>query len=243
MWSVFRKELNAFFSSAVGYLAIGVFLVVLGLLLFVFPDTSLLNYPFASLDQLFDVAPWVFLILIPAVTMRTLAEERQRRTLELLLTHPLTPAQIVVGKYLACVTIAVLALLPTLLYYYTVYELGSPRGNLDAGAIAGSYVGLALLASVFAAIGLFASSLSSNQIVGFLLAALLCFLVHYGFEFMSRAPAFVGTLDNLIQQLGLEYHYRSISRGLVLVTDLLYFGSVAAWFLYTTVLTLDARRA
>jgi len=243
MWSVYQKELSGFFSGLVGYLAIGVFLVVLGLILFVFPDTSLLNYNYATLDQLFEIAPWVFLFLIPAITMRSLAEEQQQRTLELLLTYPITPTQIVLGKFFACVTIAALALLPTLLYYYTVHELGSPRGNLDAGAIAGSYVGLLFLAAIFCAIGLFASSLSRNQIVAFLTAALLCFLVHYGFDFLSAVPLFIGKLDNVIQQFGIDYHYRSISRGLVLLADMVYFTSVAGWFLYTTVLVLNTRRA
>lgn len=243
MGSVYRKELGAFFSSLVGYLAIGVFLILLGLVLFVFADTSLLNYNFATLDQLFEIAPWVFLILIPAITMRSLAEERQQRTMELLLTYPLTPTQIVLGKYFACLTIAALAILPTLLYYYTVYELGSPRGNLDSGAIAGSYVGLLFLAGIFSAIGVFASSLSQNQIVGFLAAAFLCFLVHYGFQFLSNLPVFVGKLDNLIQQLGIEYHYRSISRGLVLFPDIFYFVSVAGWFLYTTILNVKTQQA
>ncbi len=242
MLSIYKKELSAFFSGLIGYLAIGVFLLLLGLILFVFPDTSLLNYNFASLDQLFELAPWVFLILIPAITMRSLAEEQQQRTLELLLTYPITPSQIVLGKYFACVSIAVLAIVPTFIYYYTIYELGSPRGNLDSGAIAGSYVGLIFLASIFCAIGIFTSSLSQNQIVGFLTAAVLCFLVHYGFKYLSNLPIFVGKLDNVIQQLGIEHHYRSISRGLVLLPDVVYFVTVAGWFLYSTILRLQSQR-
>ena len=238
MLAVFRRELAALLSSLIGYLAIGVFLVLLGLVLFVFPDTSLLEYNYATLDQLFDVAPWVFLILVPALTMRSLAEERQQRTVELLLSYPLTPAQVVIGKYLACVAIAALAILPTLLYYYTVYQLGSPRGNLDAGAVAGSYAGLFLLAAVFCAVGLFASSLSQNQIVGFLLAVLLCFLVHFGFQYVSNLPIFFGTLDDLVQRLGGEFHYRSISRGLVVVPDVVYFVSISAYFLFLATLSL-----
>lgn len=243
MYSVYRKELQGFFSSLIGYLTIGVFLLVLGLIMFVFPDTSLLNFSYATLDQLFEIAPWVFLILIPAVTMRALAEERQQRTLELLLTYPLSPTQIVLGKYFASLTIAVLALLPTLLYYYTVYELGSPQGNLDSGAIAGSYLGLVFLAGIFCAIGMFASSLSQNQIIGFLLAATLCFLMHYGFQFVSNLPIFVGRVDNAVQLFGIEQHYRSISRGLIVLADVVYFVSVAAWFLYVTVLRVKAERA
>ena len=231
MLAVYRRELAALLSSLIGYLAIGVFLVLLGLVLFVFPDTSLLEYNYATLDQLFEVAPWVFLFLVPALTMRSLAEERQQRTVELLLSYPLTPAQVVLGKYLACVTIAALAILPTLLYYYTVYEVA-------AGAVAGSYAGLFLLAAVFCAVGLFASSLSQNQIVGFLLAVLLCFAVHFGFQFVSTLPVFFGTLDDLVQRLGGEFHYRSISRGLIVLPDVVYFVSLAAWFLFLATLSL-----
>ena len=242
MVSVFLREFGSFASSLVGYLAVGVFLVLLGLLLFVFPETSLLEYKTASLDQLFELAPWVFLLLIPAITMRSLAEERQQRTLELLLTKPITPTQVVLGKYLACLVLAVLAIAPTLLYYYTVYQLGSPKGNLDSGAIAGSYLGLVFLAGIFSAVGLFASSLSRNQIVGFLTAALLCFLVHFGFRYLSNLPIFVGRYDNLVQQIGIDYHYRSISRGLVVFADIVYFLSAAGWFLALTVANVKAQR-
>ncbi len=239
MGSIFWREFSAFLSSLIGYLVIGVFLVLLGLILFVFPDTSLINYNFASLDQLFDIAPWVFLLLIPAITMRTLAEERQQRTLELLLTQPVTTLQIVAGKFLACWALSALALLPTLVYYYTVWELGSPRGNLDSGAIAGSYLGLLALAGIFCAIGIFASTLSQNQIVAFVLAALMCFVVYQGFDFLSGLPVFVGRYDNFVQLLGIEAHYRSISRGLVVLSDVVYFTTVAGWFLYLSVLVIN----
>ena len=239
MVSIFWREFSAFLGSLIGYLVIGVFLVLLGLIMFVFPDTSLLNYNFATLDQLFDIAPWVFLLLIPAITMRTLAEERQQRTLELLLTQPVTTTQIVNGKFLACWALASLALVPTLLYYYTVYELGSPRGNLDSGAIAGSYIGLLFLAGIFCAIGIFASALSQNQIVGFVLAALLCFVVYQGFDYLSGLPVFVGRYDNLVQLLGIEAHYRSISRGLIVASDVVYFVTVAVWFLYASVFVVN----
>ncbi len=151
MLSIFRKEINLFFSSLIGYIVIGVFLVVLGLFLFVFPDTSLLNYGFATLDQLFTMAPNIFVFLIPAITMRTFAEEQQNGTIELLITRPISDWQIILGKYLASLTLVVFALLPTLIYYYTVYELGAPRGNLDSGGIMGSYFGLLFLAAGFVA--------------------------------------------------------------------------------------------
>ena len=241
MWSIYQRELSSFLSSAIGYLAVGVFLTLLGLLMFVFPQTSILEYNFATLDQLFGVAPLVFLVLLPAVTMRTFAEERQRATLEVLLTRPPGATAIVTGKFLACLTLAVVAILPTLLYYYTVYELGSPRGNVDSGAIAGSYAGLIALAAIFCAVGLLASSLTQNQIVAFLLAGLLCFLLHYGFEFLSALPVFLGSYDGLVQSLGIEAHYLSISRGLVVFSDVVYFVSVTVYFLALTVLVIQNR--
>lgn len=242
MTSIFFKELNTFFSSLVGYITIGVFLVIMGLIVWVFPDTSLLNYNYATLNQLFDIAPLIFLFLIPAVTMRSFAEEQQNGTLELLVTRPLTDWAIVLGKFLAALALVVFALLPTLLYYYTIHQLGSPVGNLDSGAVMGSYLGLTLLAAVFASIGLFASSLTANQIVGFLLGSLLCFLFYYGFDFISRLPIFVGKTDDVVQMIGIDYHYDSISRGVVDTRDLVYFLSVVAVFLMGTVVSLERRK-
>lgn len=242
MFSIYRKELNAFFSSLVGYITIGVFLVLMGLVVWVFPDTSLLNYNYATLNQLFDIAPLVFLFLIPAVTMRSFAEEQQTGTLELLVTRPLTDWGIVGGKFLAALTLVVFALLPTLLYYYTVHQLGNPVGNLDSGAVAGSYIGLLFLAATFCAIGLFASTLTDNQIVGFLLGTFLCFFFYYGFDFLSRLPVFVGKSDDLIQMFGIDYHYTSISRGVLDSRDVVYFGSVIGIFLAATVVSLERRK-
>lgn len=242
MLSIYKKEINAFFSSLIGYIAIGVFLVILGLVMFVFPDTSLLNYRVASLEQLFGMAPLIFMFLIPAVTMRSFAEETQTGTIELLATRPVSDTAIVMGKFLACLTLVAFALLPTLLYYVTVYQLGIPKGNIDAGATAGSYLGLFLLAGIFAAIGLFASSLTSNQIVAFILAALLCFLLHYGMYYFSQLPLFYGKSDDLIQLFGIEDHYRSISRGILDTRDLVYFLSVTALFIVMTVTSLGRRK-
>ena len=242
MISIFFKEFNTFFSSLVGYITIGVFLVIMGLIVWVFPDTSLLNYNYATLNQLFDIAPLIFLFLIPAVTMRSFAEEQQNGTLELLVTRPLTDWAIVLGKFMAALALVVFALLPTLLYYYTIHQLGSPVGNLDSGAVMGSYFGLILLAATFVSIGLFASSLTDNQIVGFLLGSLLCFLFYYGFDFISRLPVFVGKTDDVVQMIGIDYHYDSISRGVVDTRDLIYFLSVVAVFLMGTVVSLERRK-
>jgi len=242
MLTIFRKEINAFFSSLIGYIVVGVFLTIMGLIMFVFPDTSLLNYNYATLDQLFDIAPMVFTFLIPAVTMRSFAEEQQSGTIELLATRPLTDLQIVLGKFTASWALVLFALLPTLLYYYTVHQLGSPPGNLDSGAIAGSYIGLALLAGAFTAIGVFASSLTNNQIASFVLATFLCFVFHWGFWFISKLPVFVGKVDDIVQMIGIDYHYASISRGVIDTRDVIYFLSVIAVFVAMTVTSLERRK-
>lgn len=242
MSSIFWKEINAFFSSLIGYFVVGVFLTVIGIMLWFLPDFSLLEFNYATLAPFFDLAPVVFSFLIPAITMRSFAEERQSGTIELLATRPVTDLQIILGKYFASLALVVFALLPTVLYYLTVYQLGVPKGNLDSGAILGSYFGLLLLAGAFAAIGMFASSLSANQIVAFLLAVLLCVLFYWGFFFFSKLPIFVGKLDDLIQQLGIDYHYASISRGVLDTRDLLYFFSISAFFIALTLVSLERRK-
>lgn len=242
MWSIYKKEINSFFSSLIGYIVVGVFLVFTGLMMFVFPDTSLLNYNYATLGQLFELAPLIFLFLIPAITMRSFAEENQNGTIELLVTKPLTDFQIVFGKFLACLTLVLFALIPTVLYYITVYQLGSPVGNLDSGAILGSYIGLLLLGGVFVAIGLFASSLATNQIVGFIFATFLCFILYYGFFFFSKLPVFVGRVDDVVQMIGIDYHYASISRGVIDSRNVIYFVTLSGLFIFMTLTSLDRRK-
>ncbi len=242
MLSIFIKEVNAFFSSLIGYIAVGVFLVILGLVLFVFPDTSILEYRYATLDQLFDIAPLIFMFLIPAITMRLFAEENQEGTIELLVTKPVKELSIIWGKYLAAMLVVAFSILPTLIYYYTIYQLGAQKGNLDSGAILGSYIGLVFLAGCFVAIGLFASSISQNQIVAFVLATFLCFLLYYGFFFFSKLPVFVGKVDDIIQMIGIDYHYSSISRGVLDTRDLIYFISVIGLFIMLTLLSLEKRK-
>ncbi len=242
MLSIFLKEINAFFSSLIGYVVIGTFLVIMGLMMFVFPDYSILNYKFATLDQLFNVAPMIFIFLIPAVTMRSLAEEQQAGTMELLATRPISNWQIVLGKYFACLVLVAFSLLPTLLYYWTVHELGSPKGNLDSGAIAGSYFGLFLLAAAFVSIGIFSSSLTKNQIVAFILATFLCFIFYWGFLLISNIPSFVGRIDAIIQMIGIDYHYESMSRGIIDTRDLLYFFSFITFFIFLTLISLEWKR-
>lgn len=242
MLSIFWKEVNAFFSSLIGYIVIGSFLVILGLVLFVFPDTSLLNYNYATLDQLFDLAPMIFMFLIPAITMRTFAEEHQSGTIELLVTRPLRDFEIVLGKYLACMLLVLFAILPTLLYYLTIYHLGAPKGNLDSGAIMGSYIGLVCLSGVFVSIGLFASSLTNNQIVGFILGTFLCFIFYWGFLFFSRLPVFVAKVDDIVQMIGIDYHYRIISKGIIDTRNVVYFISVILVFIWMTQTSLERRK-
>ncbi|MCB0531457.1 MAG: gliding motility-associated ABC transporter permease subunit GldF [Lewinellaceae bacterium] len=242
MLAIFNKEINAFFSSLIGYIVIGIFLVLMGLVMWVFPDYSVLDGNYASMDTLFSMAPLVFLFLIPAVTMRTFAEETQAGTIELLVTRPVSDWQIVGGKFLACLALVVFALLPTVLYYITVYQLGATPGNLDSGGILGSYIGLVFLAAAFVSIGIFASSLTNNQIVAFLLAAFLCFFIFMAFDYLSRLPIFFGKTDDLVQAFGIQYHYNSMSRGVLDTRDLVYFLSLSAVFLAATVLSLGRRR-
>jgi ABC-2 type transport system permease protein len=242
MWSVYRKEVVSFLSSITGYMVISVFLVLLGLFMWVFPDTSILNYNYATLSQLFDLSPFIFLFLIPAISMRTFSEEFQLGTMELLSTKPLSDVEILLGKYFALVTLVIIALVPTLLYVYSVYDLGAPRGNIDLGAVWGSYLGLLLLAASFSAIGLFASSLSSNQIIAFLLSLALCFIFYLSFQYVSKFPVFYGNVDDLIQRLGMDYHYISLSRGLIDSRDVIYFLSIIGFFLIATQVKLSSRR-
>lgn len=240
---VFLKEIRSFFSSLIGYMAVGVFLLLLGLMTWVFPDYSILEYGFASLDSFFEMAPVVFLFLIPAITMRAFAEEWQTGTYELLITRPVTMTDIIGAKYFAAWTLVIFALVPTLIYWFTVYQLGSTPGNMDNGGTLGSYFGLVLLSGVFVAIGLFCSALTSNQIVAFLLGATLCFIVFYGFQYISALPVFVGKLDDLIQHFGIEYHYRSISRGILDSRDILYFLTLIFGFLYLTFFVVQEKRS
>jgi ABC-2 type transport system permease protein len=242
MLSILKKEINTFFSSLIGYVVIGVFLILMGLLLFVFPDYSILDGNFANLDTLFAVSPMVFMFLIPAVTMRTFAEEQQSGTIELLVTRPVSDWQIVTAKFLACLLLVIFALLPTITYYITVYQLGTPAGNLDSGGIFGSYIGLVFLAGAFVAIGVFSSSLTNNQIVSFVLATFLCFFVYLAFDLLSSLPIFYGRTDDLVQAFGIQYHYNSLSRGVLDTRDIVYFLSLIFLFLSATTLSLGRRK-
>jgi ABC-2 type transport system permease protein len=242
MIPVFLKEINAFFASLIGYVVIGTFLVIMGLLMWVFPEFSIPDGNYASLDTLFGIAPMVFMFLIPAVTMRSLAEEKQTGTIELLVTRPVTDWQIVGGKFMAAFVLVVIALLHTWLYYFSVWQLGAPQGNIDFGGTLGSFTGLLFLAGAFVSIGIFASSLTNNQIVAFVLATFLCFFVYLAFDYLSRLPIFFGKTDDIIQSMGIDYHYNSISRGSLDTRDIVYFISVIAFFFAATLLSLGKRK-
>ncbi len=239
MYSILKKEITSYLSSLVAYVTIGVFLLVLGLFLWVFPDSSILDYGFAGLDSLFSTAPYLFMFLIPAITMRSLAEERREGTFELLVTRPLTDLQIVLGKYFAAALIALFALIPTLTYYYSVYILGTPQGNIDSGAVIGSYIGLFLLGAAFAAIGLFASSITKNQIIAFTIAVFLCFFIYSGFDSLS---GLLSLQNSGLQSLGITEHYQSISRGVLDTRDLTYFIVLTGLFICLTLFVLLRQR-
>ncbi|MBD1394847.1 gliding motility-associated ABC transporter substrate-binding protein GldG [Mucilaginibacter glaciei] len=235
MFPIFKKEITTYFSSLVAYVTIGVFLLVLGLFLWVFPYTSILAYGYAGLDSLFSTAPYLFMFLVPAITMRSLAEERREGTFEILLTRPLTHLQIVLGKYFAGVAIVLFALVPTLVYYYSVYTLGTPQGNIDTGAVIGSYIGLFLLGAAFTAIGLFASSVSKNQVIAFTIAVFLCFFFYSGFNSLNS----ILSLQSWgLSSLGITEHYESISRGVLDTRDLVYFIVLSTLFIWLTLFVI-----
>jgi len=242
MIHLFRKEWNQFFSSIIGVLALVITFLALGLIVFVFPESNVLDYGYATLESFFELTPWVLLFLIPAITMRLFAEEYAAGSLELLITKPLRLIDIVGGKYLASALILLFVLFLTLVYPYIISNLAEPKGNIDNAAIAGSYFGLFLLGLSFLAIGLFASAISKSQIAAFILAFAICFACYYAFDSLSRIPALVGKADYFLQNLGLQYHYNSLSRGVITLKDVVYFLSVIVFFLALTLFTLERRR-
>ncbi|HAA12438.1 MAG TPA: gliding motility-associated ABC transporter permease subunit GldF [Cytophagales bacterium] len=241
MWAIYIKEANSFLNSLIGYIVIGVFLTGIGLLIWLFPETNVLDYGFADLETLFTLGPFVLMFLIPAITMRTLAEEKKQGTLELLLTRPLTDWQIILGKYFSSLTLVVFALAPTLIYYFSLVALGSPPGNIDTAGVMGSYLGLFLLGGLFTALGLLASSITENQIVAFILAVFLCFIAYQGFSSLAAINVW-GSTSLLISQIGITYHYDALSRGLIDTRDVLYFVSAIVLMLTLTHTVIGSRR-
>ena len=233
MTPLIKKELHQFFNGLTGYITIILFLLVNGLYLFVLKDSNIFDFGYATLDKFFELAPWIFIFLIPALSMRSFSEEYKTGTFEILQTRPLSKWQIVTGKYFSVLSVIFIALLPTLLYVYTIHSL-SAAGGIDSGGISGSYIGLIFLAAVFAAISVWCSSLTSNAVVAFLSGAFMCLLLYFGFNAISQLPVFTGNADYYIQMLGIDFHYRSISRGVVDTRDIIYFLSLILIFLFAT---------
>ena len=231
MFAILKKEFNSFFASPIAYLVIGVFLLINGLFLWVFKgDFNILNAGFADLNSFFFLAPWVFLFLIPAITMKSFADEFSNGTIELLKTKPISDWKIVFGKFWASLFLVFVALLPTLTYAYTIYQLANPVGDIDFGSIIGSYIGLLFLAATYTSIGLFTSTLSKNQIVAFILGVMITFFLFYGFDAISIS---LGN-ELIIKKMGINEHFKSISRGVIDSRDIIYFLSVTVFFLFIT---------
>ena len=242
MISILKKELNSFLSSLTGYMVVVVFLLLNGLFLWVFPGSfNLLDAGYAGLDGLFFLAPWVFLFLIPALTMRFFSDEIKTGTIELILTKPISELSLVLGKFFAGLLLCIIALSPTLIYVASIYLLGQPQGNLDWAAISGSYIGLVLLSGIYVSIGVFASTLTENQIVSFILALFFCFFCFTGFEQIATLLSHTG-LELSIDKLGISYHYNAISRGVIDTRDVLYFISMMSIFIYGSKLSLQSRK-
>lgn len=241
MISIFLKEVNEFLDSLIAYVVIGVFLIGIGLLMWVFPETNVLDYGYASMETLFTLGPYVFMFLIPAITMKSFAEEKRNGTIELLQTLPFRDSQIILGKFFAGFFLVFFSVLPTLIYYYSLSKLGNPEGNLDTPGIIGSYIGLVLLGGVFTSIGIFASALTGNQIVSFILAAFLCFFFYAGLDALSGINVW-SEWSYFIAEVGILAHYTSISRGLLDLTDIVYFVSLISIMLLLTQLILGLRK-
>jgi ABC-2 type transport system permease protein len=240
MYSICRKELNRFFSNLTGYIAIVLFMLVCGIFLFLLPQSSILDNNYATLDKFFELAPWVLLFLVPAITMHSLSEEFKTGTFEILKTKPLSAWQIVWGKYVAILIVMLIVILPTLVYIITIKSL-STQGNVDGGGIAGSYVGLFLLAAVFAAVSLCCSGFTNNAVVAFLISGFVCLILYFGFNAISKIPFFANGLDYYIEMLGIDFHYKSISRGVIDTRDVVYFCSVIFLSLLVTVKNISRK--
>lgn len=240
MRQVLVKEFNSFLNSLIAYIVMAVFLTAMGLLMWVFPDTAVLEYGFADMGTLFSLAPYVFIFLIPAITMRSFAEENKTGTIELLYTKPLSDWDIILGKFFACFFLVLITVAPTLIYYFSLRALGNPPANIDTSGVIGSYIGLMLLSAIFCAIGLLASSFTNNQIVAFIAAAFLCFIIYAGFQSLAMVPLFA-SIALPLKQLGIEYHYITLSKGLIDSRDVIYFISTTAFVLFIAKTILSAR--
>jgi len=242
MFTLLKKEINSFFSSITGYIVIIVFLAINSLFMWVFSgNNNIIEGGYATLDSLFSIAPWVFLFLVPAVTMRMFADEKKSGTIEILFTRPLSDFQIIIAKYLAGLILVLFSILPSLVYFYSVYQLGNPVGNIDLGGTWGSYIGLFFLAAIYVAIGILSSAFTENQIIAFISAIFMSFIMYIGFDYLSDLGS-LKTIDNLVINLGINEHYKSMSRGVIDSRDMIYFISVIAFFLFITKTVLQSRK-
>lgn len=241
MITILKKEINEFLDSLIAYVVIGVFLLGIGLLMWVFPDTNVLDYGYVSMETLFSLAPYVFMFLIPAITMKSFAEEKRNGTIELLYTLPFRDIEIVGGKFLAGFLLVIFSILPTIVYYFSLSYLGNPVGNIDTAGIIGSYIGLILLGGIFTAIGVLSSALTGNQIISFILAAFLCFFFYAGFDSVAAINIWSDT-SYLIQSIGILSHYEVLSKGLIDFSDVVYFLSMITLLLYVTRVILNVQK-
>ena len=241
MWTVYKKEIRSFLSSLIAYIVMGVFLLATGLFMWVLEGSTVFDLGLASMLVMFQLAPFIFIFLVPAITMRSFSDEKKYGTLELLVTKPVSEMNIILGKYLASLSLVVIAILPTLIYYYSIYQLGSPAGNIDTGAMWGSYFGLILLAACYTAIGLFCSSLTENQIVALISSMALCFLFYQVLGLFGEIQ-WLNEVGKGLGWFGLDYHYYSVSKGVIDTRDVLYFLGFSAFFVYSTKLVFQSRK-
>lgn len=243
MKQIYLKELKTFFSSIIGYVVLLAFLIMSGVLLWILPDTSILQSGYASLDPFFSIAPWLLLFLIPAITMKSFADEYKGGTIEWLYTKPIPERSIILGKYFASLTLVIIAILPTLIYIFSLVWLSVTDNPLDVGGIIGSYIGLLFLCAAFTAIGTFCSALTDSQIVSFLIAIFLCYALYSGFEALSRLQTFAGGADYYLEMIGVDYHYRSLSRGVLDLRNIVYFLTLIILFILSTKWMLEKKRS
>lgn len=241
MLSIYLKEIRSFLSSLIAIIVIVVFLIANGLYIWVFKETNILDYGYANIDPLFELAPIIFIFLISAITMRSFSEEKKTGTFETLTTKPISDMAIILGKFFAAITVVLFSILPTLLYYYTVKELALPKGNLDTGAIMGSYLGLIFLAAGYVSIGIFSSIITDNQIVSFIISMFLCFFIYLSFDYLNSFSLFKSNYFS-VEWLGINFHYRNISRGVVDTRNIIYFLSLIIIFISLTKIKFNSRK-
>ena len=241
MWVIFKKEIRSFLGSFIAYIVMGVFLLLTGLFLWMIKGNNVFDLGVASLQVMFEVAPFILIFLVSAITMRSISEEKRLGTLEILTTKPIQDTQIIAGKFLASVALIVIAIIPTLFYYYAIYQLASPVGNIDTGATLGSYIGLILLAACYASVGMFSSSLTDNQIVALISSMLLNFFF-FGVLGMLGDISWLNVIGKSLEWFGLEFHYNSISRGVIDTRDVIYFLGFILVFLGLTKIVFESRK-